>query len=221
MAKGRDIRNERARKKNQSKKHQALPPLCRRETTTKREGEAEEDSRLTSRSNFAGEVGKPRWLKRWPLGIVGALGTLASLLSGFLVLKPDVAIASPRYLNDSDPFSARFDIANHNSIIAMKDVQISCALNRVKSAANIDFDNSVVLDHHYDSISPSETDTIACPLTTLFALKNFTSADITVFVNYKWLLSPSKLNARQVFVAERDVNGSLRWSARPFSSPLE
>jgi hypothetical protein len=107
----------------------------------------------------------------------------------------------PRYLDESDPFSARFDVVNHSSLFSMNDVQIVCDLNKVITERDIGFLSSVLSDpreFHYDSVSPGETVTIACPLRRVIQLHDkIKSADITLRVVYRWPFWPRTLEARQ------------------------
>jgi hypothetical protein len=150
--------------------------------TTRGKVEAEEDCEVASRSRAVAGIAKPTSLRHRAWRIIVVLSTLGSLF-GFLVLKPDVAIGLPRYLSDSDPFSARFDVVNHGGFLPMKDVQFSCALNRATTALRNTFDRSFILGKHYDSISSGETVTVACPLSAVAGLGGIRSADITVFVS--------------------------------------
>jgi hypothetical protein len=118
-------------------------------------------------------------------GIVVALSAVASL-TGLLVLKPTVGIGMPRYLDESDPFSARFDVINHSGLFSIRDVQIICGLNNVVTDRNIGFYRSAVDDrrnYRYESIAPGETVTVPCPLRTTVRLPgSIRSANVTLWV---------------------------------------
>jgi hypothetical protein len=106
----------------------------------------------------------------------------------------------------------------------MKNVQIICGLDKVTTDRNIEFDRSMVVDrrnYRYKSLSPGETVTVPCPLRTAIRLPgSVRSAEVILWVEYRWLFWPKKLATGQMFVGERDAKGSLQWSARPLSGKL-
>lgn len=146
--------------------------------------------------------------------LVRAFSAVA-VVSGLLALAyPRLTVAAQPLLNPSDPFSAPFVVSN-DGYIPLTDVVISCVIDRIRGAADVDGSISRPPERQIDRLGVGERTSTACPAPVVAPIE---SADVLISVQFSPARIAYPMTWEYRFVGQPDGIGGWTWQQQPVES---
>jgi hypothetical protein len=177
-------------------------------------------SRPTKKTSppFAPEKGRHKWLPKPLAWLWSAIGVIATT-TAFSLFWPSVTIEPKDFLDQSNAFSAPFEVTN-DSNFAIHAVTTGCTVMSANFGELTASDNRIEYGQAVPQLRKGERDTLWCPLTPTFIrtgpnVKPLDAADLIVRVEFRPSFWPTRTMVSRRFTTTKDVDGKLRWMSRP------